>query len=106
MEPEGSLDYRNPEWVAKRLGIEKNTVYRYLNEGTLPGLQLGRKWLISEASLAEFLKHQEAEQTERRRDEAQEGAILPSDGFLRKLLRRATERTERALRLAREEAQT
>ncbi len=57
------LDFRDPEWVAETLNIDKNAVYRYLNEGRLPGLQLGRKWLISESSLHEFLKAEEKRQT-------------------------------------------
>jgi excisionase family DNA binding protein len=61
------LDYRSPEWVAEQLGIDKNTVYRYLQDGTLPGLQLGRKWLVSERRLADFLERAERQQTERRR---------------------------------------
>lgn len=62
------LDFRDPEWVADQLGIDKNTVYRYLNEGVLPGLQLGRKWLISQSTLARFLRDEEQRQTlERRR---------------------------------------
>jgi excisionase family DNA binding protein len=60
------LDYRAPEWVAEQLGIDKNTVYKYLQEGSLPGLQLGRKWLVSEKRLAEFLERVEREQTQRR----------------------------------------
>ena len=28
-----TLDYREPEWVAEKLGLDKNTVYRYL-QGT------------------------------------------------------------------------
>jgi excisionase family DNA binding protein len=61
------LDYRSPEWVAEQLGIDKNTVYRYLQDGTLPGLQLGRTWLVSERRLADFLERAERQQTERRR---------------------------------------
>ena len=66
---EAKLDYRAPEWVAEQLGIDKNTVYKYLQEGTLPGLQLGRKWLVSERRLTEFLTRVEREQTQRRRQE-------------------------------------
>jgi excisionase family DNA binding protein len=62
------LDYRDPEWVAEQLGIDKNTVYKYLQEGTLPGLQIGRKWLVSERRLAAFLERVEREQTQRRRE--------------------------------------
>jgi excisionase family DNA binding protein len=64
------LDYRDPEWVADQLGIDKNTVYKYLQEGSLPGLQLGRKWLISERRLADFLERVERQQTDRRRQQA------------------------------------
>ena len=61
------LDYRTPEWLAEQLDIDKNAVYRYLNEGTLPGLQLGRKWLISETTVLKFLKAEEERQTADRR---------------------------------------
>jgi excisionase family DNA binding protein len=68
------LDYRDPEWVAEQLGIDKNTVYKYLQEGSLPGLQLGRKWLVSERRLAEFLERVERTQTERRRQSTSGGS--------------------------------
>src|SRR3954451_15254550 len=61
------LDYREPEWVAKKLGLDKNTVYKYLQEGWLPGVQLGRKWLISERLLAEHLERETQGQTATRR---------------------------------------
>jgi excisionase family DNA binding protein len=61
------LDYREPEWVAKKLGLDKNTVYKYLQEGWLPGVQLGRKWLISERLLGEHLDRETRVQTETRR---------------------------------------
>ena len=68
MEKEVSvLDYREPEWVAKKLGLDKNTVYKYLQEGWLPGVQLGRKWLISERILAEHLENETRTQTQNRR---------------------------------------
>jgi excisionase family DNA binding protein len=62
-----TLDFRTPEWLADKLDLDKNAVYRYLNEGTLPGLQLGRKWLISESTVVHFLKEEEARQTAERR---------------------------------------
>jgi excisionase family DNA binding protein len=68
-EPVSVLDYREPEWVAKKLGLDKNTVYKYLQEGWLPGVQLGRKWLISERILAEHLERQTHAQTAMRRKE-------------------------------------
>jgi excisionase family DNA binding protein len=95
-----TLDYRDPEWVAERLNIDKNAVYRYLNEGVLPGLQLGRKWLISESSLVQFLKAEEGRQTEyRRRTEA---AASPGSRRFEKF----TERAKKILNIAQEEAIT
>ena len=81
MNDEPKLDYRDPEWVAQRLGIDKNAIYRYLDEGTLPGLRLGRKWLISEASLVAALKEREGYQTAIRRMTAvkREGAVSYDD---------------------------
>jgi len=70
MAEEGAtLDYREPEWVAEKLGLDKNTVYKYLQEGWLPGVQLGRKWLISERLLAEYLEKETRAQTAGRRKE-------------------------------------
>src|SRR3954471_20444730 len=65
-ENQAKLDYRDPDWVADQLGIDKNTVCKYLQAGALPDLQLGRKWLVSERLLAEFLERVEREQTQRR----------------------------------------
>src|SRR3954471_13805199 len=65
-ENQAKLDYRDPDWGAGQVGIDKNTVYKYLQDGALPGLQLGRKWLVSERRLAEFLERVEREQTQRR----------------------------------------
>ena len=36
---DAKLDFRDPEWVAETLGIERNTVYKFLRAGELPGLQ-------------------------------------------------------------------
>jgi excisionase family DNA binding protein len=70
MSKENSIDYRSPEWVADKLGIEKNTVYKFLQDGVLPGLQLGRKWLISETDLRDWLADETHRQTESRRTAA------------------------------------
>ena len=61
------MDYRDPKWVAGQLGVEKNTVYRLLQDGTLPAVQIGRKWLVSESRLEEFLEEEERLQTTLRR---------------------------------------
>jgi len=70
-------------WVADQLGIDKNTVYKYLQEGALPGLQLGRKWLVSERRLAEFLERVEREIADLQkvaRDIREQLADDPGDG--------------------------
>jgi excisionase family DNA binding protein len=64
------LDYREPEWVAERLGLDKNTIYKYLQDGTIPAIQLGRKWLISEARLVEWMRQETDNQTRARREAA------------------------------------
>ena len=97
-----ALDYRDPEWVAKRLGIDKNAVYRYLAQGILPGLRLGRKWLISEASLLEFLKQEEREQMERRRAAFPKVTDFSSDVDIP--YERLSEKASQALSVARDEA--
>jgi excisionase family DNA binding protein len=62
-----NVDYRDPEWVAERLGIELATVYRLLQAGEIPALQLERHWLIPEVKLLDFLSNQVEWQTEERR---------------------------------------
>jgi len=65
-----ALGYRDPEWVAAKLGVDKNTVYKYLQDGVIPAIQLGRKWLISEARLVEWLETETERQTMSRRTAA------------------------------------
>jgi excisionase family DNA binding protein len=98
-EPDPKIDYRDPEWVSQRLGIDKNTVYKYLKDGSLPGLQLGRKWLISETRLAEFLEQEASRQTMRRQAGASEWGRT-----LRRLCRRFSEPAISILGEAREQA--
>ena len=61
------IDYRDPDWAARKLGLEKNTIYRWLRDGTLPGLLIGRRWLISESQLKQFLEEKTQHQTQVRR---------------------------------------
>ncbi len=96
-----TLDYRDPEWVAQQLGIDKNAVYKYLNDGALPGLQIGRKWLISESSLVRFLKAQEREQTDAR-SRAATSSAWSADGEDR--FDKFTEKARRMMVLARQAA--
>jgi excisionase family DNA binding protein len=60
------LGFRDVDWVADQLGLDKNTVYRYLNDGRLPGLQIGKKWLIDEETMRAWLLREQQRQTERR----------------------------------------
>ena len=62
------MDYRDPDWVAERLGLDKNTVYKFLQDGRIPALQLGRKWLISESRLTEWMREETDVQTRSRRE--------------------------------------
>src|SRR5213079_2446283 len=66
-----TLDYRDPLWVGKRLGLDKNTVYKFLQDGVIPAVHLGRKLLISEARLSEWLEKEAENQTRARREAAQ-----------------------------------
>jgi len=96
-----ALDFRDPDWVAEQLNIDKNAVYRYLNEGLLPGLLLGPKWLISESSLVEYLKAEEKRQTQARR---QFGDGLIEDLESGRLYKRFNERARDVLVTAQKEA--
>ena len=106
MPNESRLDYRDPEWVAQQLGIDKNTVYRYLDEGTIPALRLGRKWLVSESSLVDSLKRKERAQTELRRViSVTRGGAISYDKFIERVSALPmAEEANRAIALAREEA--
>ena len=77
------MDYQDPDWVAERLGIDKNTVYRFLQEGTIPAVQLGRKWLISQRRLEEWLAAETEKQTRARREAAKsaESVVRRMDQF-------------------------
>jgi excisionase family DNA binding protein len=85
------LDYREPEWVAEKLGLDKNTVYKYLQEGWLPGVQLGRKWLISERLLAEHLERETRSQTAIRRKDVTQNKELPMTPRLTRAIRLASD---------------
>ena len=98
---DGIVDYREPEWVAEKLGLDKNTVYRYLQEGALPGVQLGRKWLVSERLLAEHLERETRRQTQMRGAMRTGGGAatsregLPKTPRLQKSMQRARQLAQR-----------
>jgi excisionase family DNA binding protein len=45
-----------PEQIAERLQVVERTVYRWLNEGRLEGVKLGRLWRVREDDLEAFLQ--------------------------------------------------
>lgn len=44
-----------PAQVAERLQVTERTIYKYLSEGSLEAVKLGRVWRITEEQLREFL---------------------------------------------------
>ena len=51
--------FYTPEEVAEKLSVRGNTVRKWLNDGILKGLKVGRVWRIKETELQEFIKRQE-----------------------------------------------
>jgi len=45
-----------PEQVADILKIKLSTVYKYLNEGKIPGIRIGSLWRIDKKELLILLK--------------------------------------------------
>lgn len=45
-----------PEQVAERLQVVPKTIYRWLNDGRLEGIKLGRLWRVREDDLEAFLQ--------------------------------------------------
>lgn len=78
-----NMDYRDPEWIAERLGLDRNTVYKFLQDGTIPAVQLGRKWLVSEKRLMEWLEQETQRQTELRKQavDASERTVRRMENF-------------------------
>lgn len=92
------MDYRDPDWVSERLGLDKNTVYKFLQDGRIPALQLGRKWLISESRLVEWMREETASQTKARRE-----AVASANRTVRRMTNLTAE-ARAALRQAHAEA--
>src|SRR5688572_19193867 len=92
------MDYRDPDWVSERLGLDKNTVYKFLQDGRIPALQLGRKWLISESRLTEWMHDETDVQTRSRRE-----AVASANRTVRRMTNLTAE-ARAALRQAHAEA--
>lgn len=59
--PETQERYLSPDEVAQRLNVKPLTVRRWLKNGNLKGLKLGRLWRVRESNLEAFLKSAEME---------------------------------------------
>ena len=63
MENEKLYDARS---VSARLGINPDTLYKYLRKGLIQGSFYARKWHISESQIQAFLVQQQTRQKEGR----------------------------------------
>lgn len=41
--------------LAEYLSLSRNTTYEYLNNGTIPGTRIGRRWVISRRRITAWL---------------------------------------------------
>lgn len=48
--------YYSPEDIAKQFNVKSDSVRKWIREGKLKAIKLGRVWRISESSLQEFIK--------------------------------------------------
>jgi len=48
-------EFYTPQEVAKKLKIDMSTVYRWIREGHLKAVKVGRGWRISESELNRLL---------------------------------------------------
>jgi excisionase family DNA binding protein len=44
-----------PEEVARKIKVERKTVYQWLSSGLLQGLRVGSRWRITEEDLMNFM---------------------------------------------------
>lgn len=49
-------DFMTPAQVAKRLQITERTVYKYLSNGEMEAVKIGRVWRITEEQLQKFVQ--------------------------------------------------
>jgi excisionase family DNA binding protein len=63
--PEFPERYLSPDDVARRLNVKPLTVRRWLKDGKLRGIKVGRLWRVRESDLEAFLKGGEREQAEK-----------------------------------------
>jgi len=49
-------NFYTPGEVARKVKVERSTVYHWLSAGLLRGLRVGSNWRITEEDLLEFMK--------------------------------------------------
>lgn len=89
-----------PETVAKRLGVSVDSVYRLVRSGELAGVRVGRRYVISDEALAEFLERAEHDDTDRLFRHSLELGRLYLDRALREAVGAYFELAEAKLRRA------
>jgi excisionase family DNA binding protein len=53
---ERKITYNSAEELAEELGVSRATVYAGLREGTIPGIRLGKRFIIPRAAITEWLR--------------------------------------------------
>lgn len=48
--------YKSVEELAKELGISRQAAYRELNQGLIPSIRIGKRFIIPRAAIQEWLK--------------------------------------------------
>jgi len=61
------------EDVAQRFGVNPSTIYRLVQQGTLPGFKLGNQWRFSETMLKEWVADQVAVEQMKKEDAEDSG---------------------------------
>jgi len=58
---EQDIEVYTPEEIAEKLRVDPATVRRWLREGQVRGLKLGRQWRIEKAEYEAFLERKRSE---------------------------------------------
>ena len=54
--------------AAKLLGIRKETILKYLNDGEIPAIRQGNRWKIDEDQLQEWFRNKAIREAKARRE--------------------------------------
>ena len=59
--------------ASEYLGISADTLYRYVNDGFIPGFRMGNRWRFRKAKLDEWMDSEVDKQLKRGREALEEG---------------------------------